>query len=119
MCAGRGRTSRLIWVGVCAVLLAASIDCSLPFGGGPPPAQMLSRALTTLRDFPSLRVSGSLRRLDVSYSVTLSEDNRGNLSGTVADGHFSIGVRRLDGKVLLSGQDFFQQLHQLRVAGSG
>jgi hypothetical protein len=117
MCAGRGRTSRLTWVGVCAVLLAASIDCSLPFGGGPTPAQMLSRALTTLRDFPSLRLSGSLRRLDVSYTITLSEDNRGNLSGTVADGHFSIGFRRVDGKVLLSGQDFFQQLHQLRVAG--
>lgn len=78
---------------------------------------MLSRALTTLRDIPSLHVSGSLRRLDVNYTITLSEDNRGNLSGRILDGHFSIGVRRVNGKVLLSGQDFFQQLYQLPVAG--
>jgi len=117
MRAGRGMASRLIGVGVCAMLLAVSADCSLPFGSGPTPAQMLFRALTTLRDFPSFRVSGSLRRLDVSYEVVLSVDNRGNLSGTVADGHFSIGVRRVDGRVLLSGQDFFQQFQQVRVGG--
>jgi hypothetical protein len=98
-----------------AALVVALGACSLPFGGGPTPANMLSRALSTLRDSPSFKISGSLHRLNVSYGVVLSEDNRGGASGWVTDGLYTIAVRRLDGRVLLSDQDFFQQFLQLRV----
>jgi hypothetical protein len=76
---------------------------------------MLSRALTTLRDTPSVKISGSVRRLDVSYGVVLSEDRTGDASGFVNDGQYLVGVRRLNGKIYLSAAGFFQQFQQLRV----
>ena len=100
-------------VGVC--LIAALAACSLPLPGGPSPTQMLSRALTTLRDTPSVKISGSMRRLDVSYGVLLSEDSGGDASGSVNDGRYFVSIRRLNGKIYLSGADFFQQIQQLRV----
>lgn len=76
---------------------------------------MLSRALTTLRDTSSVKISGSMRRLDVSYGVLLSEDHSGDASGAVNDGQYLVGFRRVNGKIYLSGSDFFQQFQQLRV----
>jgi hypothetical protein len=76
---------------------------------------MLSRALTTLRDAPAVKISGAVRHVDVSYGVQLSEDRGGSASGAVDDGRYLVAVRRLNGKVYLSGGDFFQQFQQLRV----
>jgi hypothetical protein len=95
--------------------MAAVAACSVPLPGGPSPAQMLSRALTTLRDSPSVKISGAVRLLDVSYGVVLSEDRSGDASGAVTDGLYLVGVRRLSGKTYLSSADFFQQFQQLRV----
>ena len=100
-------------VGAC--LIAAAAACSLPLPGGQSPAQMLSRALTTLRDSPSVKISGSAGRLDVNYGVVLSEERGGDASGAVTDGLYMVNVRRLNGKIYLSGADFFQQMQQLHV----
>jgi hypothetical protein len=113
MLQGSGR--RASQLAVCGCLIGAVAACSLPLPGGPSPAQMLSRALTTLRDTPSVKISGSVRQLDVSYGVLLSQNHSGDASGAVNDGQYIVSVRRVNGKIYLSSSDFFQQVQQLRV----
>lgn len=110
-----GRANQGLWArrlgAAVAAMCATSLTACGPFGG-PDPKQELHDSLQKLRAVAAVELSGSASKDGTSFTFDLQLGSHGALKGGVNAGNLPLVALRSQGRLFVSGANYFQQQGQ-------